>query len=172
MWHTPGSFQQTSQNVHEHPKDTFLFLLDVQVEMAFINIIKVMANLQHKSLFYSMDCYQWPLTLDAFSWKVAPSQNTPGAILWNCLYLILLHPLLRKLSLYKIQTISHLQSEKSCWIDMPSPGSFQSKGLLTWTQQCSEHVKPCGSNWVKIKGAQLKINLHSPIVHWMLTKNA
>ena len=56
-------------------------------------------------------------------------------------------------------------------LDMPSPGSFQNIGLLLWAQQGSEHVKPCGSNWVKIKGAQLKINLHSQIVHWMLIKN-
>ena len=28
----------------------------------------------------------------------------------------------------------------------------------------------CRSNWVKIKGAQLKMNLDSPIVHWMLIK--
>ena len=27
------------------------------------------------------------------------------------------------------------------------------------------YVKQCGSNWVKIKGAQLKIDLHSPIAH-------
>ena len=32
-------------------------------------------------------------------------------------------------------------------------------------------MKPCGSNWIKIKGAQLNINLHSPIVHWMLINN-
>ena len=37
----------------------------------------------------------------------------------------------------------------------------------------SEHLKPCGSNWVKIKikGAELKINLHSLIDHRMLIKN-
>ena len=29
----------------------------------------------------------------------------------------------------------------------------------------SENTKPCGSNWVKIKGAQLKINVTRPIVH-------
>ena len=50
-------------------------------------------------------------------------------------------------------------------LDMPSPGSCQSIGLLILAQQGSEHVKPCGSNWVKIKGSELKINLHSPIVH-------
>ena len=32
-------------------------------------------------------------------------------------------------------------------LDVPSPGSFQNIGQ----QQGSEHVKPCGSNWVKIK---------------------
>ena len=47
----------------------------------------------------------------------------------------------------------------------PSPGSFQNIGLLMKSQQGSEHVKLCGSNWLKIKGSQLKINLHSPIVH-------
>ena len=40
-----------------------------------------------------------------------------------------------------------------------------------WAEQGSEHVKPCGTNWVKIKRAQLKINLHHPVVHWMLIKN-
>ena len=48
---------------------------------------------------------------------------------------------------------------------------FQNIGLSIWTQQGSEHVKPCCSNWVKIKGAQLKINLHHPQIHWMLIKN-
>ena len=46
---------------------------------------------------------------------------------------------------------------------MPSPGSFQNIGLLILAQQGSKHVKPCGSSRVKIKGAQLKMNLHSPI---------
>ena len=32
---------------------------------------------------------------------------------------------------------------------MPSPGSFQNIGLLIKAQ--AEHVKPCGSNWVKFK---------------------
>ena len=36
-------------------------------------------------------------------------------------------------------------------LDMPSLGNFQNLGLLTWAQQGSKHVKPCGSNWVKIK---------------------
>ena len=62
-------------------------------------------------------------------------------------------------------------SVRKFMLDMLSPGSFQNIGLLIWAQQGSEHVKPCGSNWVKIKGAQLKINLHSPIVQWMLIKN-
>ena len=31
--------------------------------------------------------------------------------------------------------------------------------------------QPCGTNWVKIKGAQLKVNLHHPVVHQMLIKN-
>ena len=29
-------------------------------------------------------------------------------------------------------------------------------------------MKPCGTNWVKIKGAQLKNNLHHPVVHRMI----
>ena len=37
-------------------------------------------------------------------------------------------------------------------------------GLLIRAQQGSEHVNLCGANWVKIKEAELKINLHSPIV--------
>ena len=35
-------------------------------------------------------------------------------------------------------------------------------------------LKPCETMWLKLgksKGAQLKINMHSPIVHWMLIKN-
>ena len=50
-------------------------------------------------------------------------------------------------------------------LNMPNHGTFQNIDLLTSAQQGSEHVKPCGSKWVKIKGAQLKINLHSPIFH-------
>ena len=56
-------------------------------------------------------------------------------------------------------------------LDIPSPGRFQNIGLLIWAQQGSEHVKPCGSSWVKLEGAQLTINLHRPIVHRMLTEN-
>ena len=56
-------------------------------------------------------------------------------------------------------------------LDILSTGSFQNIGLLIWAQQGSEHVKPFGSNRVKIKRAQLKINLHSLIVHWMLVRN-
>ena len=56
-------------------------------------------------------------------------------------------------------------------LDMPSVDGFQNIGLLIWTQHGSEFLKPCGSNWVKIKGDQSKISLHSPIVHWMLIKN-
>ena len=54
---------------------------------------------------------------------------------------------------------------------MPSSGSFQNIGLLISAQQGLEYVKPCGLNWVKIEGAQLKSNLHSPIVYRMLIKN-
>ena len=56
-------------------------------------------------------------------------------------------------------------------LDISSPGSFQNIGLLIWAQQGTEHVKLCGSNWVKIEGAQLKINLHHTVVHRMLVKN-
>ena len=56
-------------------------------------------------------------------------------------------------------------------LDIPSPGSFQNIGLLILAQQGSEHVKPCSTNWVKIDGAQSKINLHHPVVHRMLIKN-
>ena len=45
-------------------------------------------------------------------------------------------------------------------LDIPCPGSFQNIGLLIRAQQGSEHVKPCSTNWAKIKGAQSKINLH------------
>ena len=47
---------------------------------------------------------------------------------------------------------------KKLTLEILSPGSFQNIGLLILAEQGSEHVKPCGSNWVKIKGAQLKIN--------------
>ena len=50
-------------------------------------------------------------------------------------------------------------------LDIPSPGSFQNIGLLILAQQGSEYVKPCGTNWVKIKGVQLKIKLDHPVVH-------
>ena len=50
-------------------------------------------------------------------------------------------------------------------LDIPIPGSLQNIGLLISPQQGSEHVKLCSLNQVKLKGAQLKINLHSPIVH-------
>ena len=56
-------------------------------------------------------------------------------------------------------------------LDIPSPGSFQNIGLLMSAQQDSEHVEACGPNWVKIKGAQSKINLHYPVVHPVLIKN-
>ena len=46
-------------------------------------------------------------------------------------------------------------------LDMPGLGSF----LLIQTQYGSGHVKPCGSNWVKIQRAQLKMDLNSPVVH-------
>ena len=68
---------------------------------------------------------------------------------------------MRKLSLYQIQTLSHLQSENSCWICQVLVAS-EVLGLLIWPEQ--------GSG-AKIKGAQLKINLHNPIVNWMLIKN-
>ena len=56
-------------------------------------------------------------------------------------------------------------------LDIPSPGSYENIGRLIWAQQSSEHVKSCDTNWVKIKGAQLKGNLHHPVVHQMLIKN-
>ena len=56
-------------------------------------------------------------------------------------------------------------------LDIPYPGSFQNIDLLTWAQQGSEHVKLCSTNWVKIKGAQSKLNLHHPVVHRILIKS-
>ena len=50
-------------------------------------------------------------------------------------------------------------------VDMPSPGNFQNIAFLIGAQQGSEHVKPFCSSWVKIKEAELKINLDSPIVY-------
>ena len=140
----------------------------------------------------------------------------------NCSDLILLHPFVRKLSLYQIQAIAlfcvckhichkgivlatsffnfwtlcqqlffcfHLwilikfgnnanQSDvtgkhhrlitfaiRKFMLDMPSTGGQQNKGLYTSAtglKSMWDHVV-----WVKISGAQLKINLHS---HWMLIK--
>ena len=92
------------------------------------------------------------------------SQTQKTAQMW-----ILLHPLWESYhcTRYRLYHICHLK----LMLDIPSPGSFQNIGLLIWAQQSSEHVKPCGTNWVKIKGAQLKINLHHLAVHWMLIKN-
>ena len=56
-------------------------------------------------------------------------------------------------------------------LDNPNPGRFENIGRLIWAQRTPEHVKPCGTNWVKIKGAQLKVNLHHQVVHQMLIKN-
>ena len=56
-------------------------------------------------------------------------------------------------------------------LDIPSLGSFENISRLIWAQQSSEHVKPCRTNWVKIKRAQLKVNFHHLIVHQMLIKN-
>ena len=53
-------------------------------------------------------------------------------------------------------------------LDMPSPSGFQKYRPINLSP--TEHVKPCGSNWVKIKEAQLKISLHSRIVHRILIK--
>ena len=38
------------------------------------------------------------------------------------------------------------------------------------TTELRAYGKPYDTNWVKIKGAQLKVNLHIPIVHKMLIK--
>ena len=46
-------------------------------------------------------------------------------------------------------------------LDMPSPCRFQNISILILAQLGSENVKPCGTNLVKIKGAQLKVNLHN-----------
>ena len=40
-------------------------------------------------------------------------------------------------------------------LDMATPGSFQNTGLQIRAQQGLEHVKPCGSNQVKIKVSKL-----------------
>ena len=70
-----------------------------------------------------------------------------------------------KVSLYQIQTISHLQSENLYCIYHVLVAS------KIYAQQGSEHVKPCDTNLVKMKGTQSKINLHHPVVHPMLIKN-
>ena len=75
---------------------------------------------------------------------------------------------MRKLSLHVPSTNYITSAIRKFMLDILSTGSFQNIGLLIWAQQGSEHVKP---NRVKIKRAQLKINLHSLIVHWMLVRN-
>ena len=39
-------------------------------------------------------------------------------------------------------------------LDIAGPGSFQNIDLLMRTEQGSEHVKPCGLNYAKIKEPQ------------------
>ena len=89
----------------------------------------------------------------------------------NCLDLISAAPPCEKFIIVP-DTNCIISAIRKFMLDMPSPGSFQNLGLLLiWAQQGSELVKPCGLNRVKIEGAQLKINLYSPILHWMLIKN-
>ena len=52
-------------------------------------------------------------------------------------------------------------------LDIPSPRSFQNMCLSIWAQQCQTMWYKLG----KIKGAQLKVNLHHPVVHQMQIKN-
>ena len=54
-------------------------------------------------------------------------------------------------------------------LDIPSPGGFENIDRLNMST--TEHVKPCGTSWVKIKGVQLKVNVHHLVVHQMLIKN-
>ena len=88
----------------------------------------------------------------------------------NCLDLIFAASPCEKVIIVPVRNCT-TSAIRKFMLDIPSPGSFQNIGLLIWAQQGWEHVTPCGSNWVKIKGAQLKINLCSPIVHWILIKN-
>ena len=88
----------------------------------------------------------------------------------NCLDLIFSAPPCEKV--ITVADTNYITSAiRKFMLDMPGPGSFQNIGFLIWAIRGPEHVKPCGSNWVKIKGAQLKINLCSSIVHWMLIIN-
>ena len=96
-----------------------------------------------------------------------------GAKLWKLLRFEFCCTPFEKLIIVQIQTRSHLQSENSCWIYqvLVASKTYFYRPQLIWVQQSSEHVKPFGTNWVKIKGAQLKVNLHHPVVHQMLIKN-
>ena len=70
----------------------------------------------------------------------------------NCLDLIFAAPSCEKAII--VPDTNYITSAiRKFMLDMPSPGSFQNIGLLIRAQQGSEHVKPCGSNWVKIKGS-------------------
>ena len=78
----------------------------------------------------------------------------------------LFHHLVRKLSLYKIQTVSHLRSENSCWTCwVPVASKVQAfkcelKGFRAWESMQLKLVR----NW----RSSIQMSLYGPIVHWML----
>ena len=96
-----------------------------------------------------------------------------GAKLWKLLRFEFAVPLLRNLSLYryKLDHICNLKTHVWIYQVLVASKTYFYRPQLIWVQQSSEHVKPFGTNWVKIKGAQLKVNLHHPVVHQMLIKN-
>ena len=93
-----------------------------------------------------------------------------GAKFWKLLRFEFCCTLVEKLII--VPDINYITSAiRKLMLDTLSPRSFQNICLLIWAQQSSGHVKPCDTNWVKIKGAQLKVSLHHSVVHQMLIKN-
>ena len=112
-----------------------------------------------------LQCYQSYSFQSSLAFAYSPGPDSE-----NYLDLIYVAHLCEKVII--VPDTNHITSAiRNFILDMPNPGSFQNIGLLISAQQSSELVKPCGSNWVNMKGAQLKINLYSPIIHWMLIKN-
>ena len=108
--------------------------------------------------------------IGACTWESLNANNSPEAKLWKLFRFDFCYIPCEKAII--VPDTNYITSAiRKFMLDMPSPGSFQNIGLLIWAQQGSEHVKPCGSNWLKIKGARWKINLPSPIAHRMLIRN-
>ena len=68
----------------------------------------------------------------------------------NCLDLTFAAPPFEKVII--VPDTSYITSAiRKFTLDMSGPCGLQNISLFIWTQWGSEHVKPCGSNWVRIK---------------------